>query len=273
MKILTRYALSGLRSLTVVLTIACAGVWRQAAAAEAKPVLLYSRYFNAKGETRYLPEGNYSDVLAKLRAEFDVRVHDQPLTSATLAGVQVVLISNPSDLAVGGNPAPPHVSAQDVSEFTRFVNGGGGVIIMGNQEDHNLETTDLNRLLGRFGLQFTNIYSDAKPLLLPKETPLLGGLTWGYYTGNLILVDKGHAAKPRGLIMNDLKQKPLKGVRDHEGVLLAVAEPGRGRVVLVTDSGWITNSAMDGTGVGDLVIKQQDNWEIFRRLAHWAAQR
>ena len=33
-------------------------VCRTAGAADAKkPVLLYSRYFNAKGETRYLPDG------------------------------------------------------------------------------------------------------------------------------------------------------------------------------------------------------------------------
>jgi hypothetical protein len=37
-------------------------------AADQTPVLLYSRYFNAKGETRYLPDGTYKDVLTRLRA-------------------------------------------------------------------------------------------------------------------------------------------------------------------------------------------------------------
>src|SRR4051812_29819081 len=78
-----------------------------------KPVLLYSRHYNAVGETRYLPEGNYKDILNRLGAEFDVRVHSQPLNAQTLAGVNVVLIANPSDKAAGTNPAPPHVSGAD----------------------------------------------------------------------------------------------------------------------------------------------------------------
>src|SRR5437879_4857957 len=68
-----------------------------------KPVFLYSRYFNALGEARYLPDGGYKAVLTRLRDEFDVRVHSEPLNEQTLAGVNVVLIANPSDQAVGTN--------------------------------------------------------------------------------------------------------------------------------------------------------------------------
>ena len=96
-------------------------------------------------------------------------------------------------------------------------------------------------------------------------------MRWAYYTGNLVLIDAYHPAKPRPIVLNDLGQKPAKGARDQNGVLLAVAEPGRGRVVVVTDSGWITDTAMDGRGIGDVAIREQDNWEIFRRLALWAA--
>src|SRR5436309_2100160 len=67
------------------------------AAAKTKPVLLYSRYFNAEGESRYLPEGNYKDVLDRLKADFTIRVHNNPLTPQTLADVKLVLIANPSD--------------------------------------------------------------------------------------------------------------------------------------------------------------------------------
>src|SRR5688572_2689599 len=56
---------------------------RAAEAAAKKPVLLYSRYFNAVGETRYLPDGSYKDVLEKLRADFEVRVHAEPLNRRT----------------------------------------------------------------------------------------------------------------------------------------------------------------------------------------------
>jgi len=238
-----------------------------------KPVLLYSRYYNAAGETRYLPDGTYQDVLARLSNEFDVRVHSQPLNAQTLTGVNVLLIANPSDKAVGTNQPPPHVTAADIGALTRYVEQGGGLIVMGNQENHNLEIVDLNKLLLRFGLQFTNLYTDVKKLELPRETPVIGGLRWGYYTGNSVLTTPDHPARPHPLVVNDLTQEPLNGSRDTPGALLAVAEPGRGRVAVVTDAGWISNDALSEKGIGGVAIKGQDNWEIFRRLALWAAGR
>ena len=237
----------------------------------AKPVLLHSRYYNAEGEARYLPDGTFKDVLGRLRQHFTIRVHRQPLTSETLADVKLLLIANPSDKGVSNNPAPPHVSSSDVKTLTHFVGRGGGLILMGNQENHNLEIEDINKLLANFGLRFTNLYTDAKQLVLPKSTPLIGGLRWAYYTGNQIRVEPGHSAKPRALVVNDLSQKPAKGARDEPGVLLATAEPGRGRVVVVTDAGWITDDALSGKGIGGVAITDQDNWEIFLRLARWAS--
>ena len=88
-----------------------------------------------------------------------------------------------------------------------------------------------------------------------------------------MLLENEHAAKPRGLVINDLSVKPAKGPRDQVGVLLAVAEPGQGRVIAVTDAGWVSDWAFDDRGVGGVALKGQDNWEIFRRLARWAVGR
>ena len=242
-------------------------------AADAKPVFLYSRYFNAQGEARYLPEGNYQELLQRLSKDFQISAHNKPLNAETLGGVNVVLIANPSDEAVGKNPPPHHVDADDIEELTKFVHNGGALIVMGNQEAHNLEVKDMNKLLKQFGLQFTNLYTDPKLLPLPKTTPIIGGLRWGYYTGNLVLMDQNHSAKPRALVMNDLNIAPAKGNRDQIGALLAISEPGKGRVIVVTDAGWLSDWAFDDTGVGGVALKGQDNWQIFDRLAHWAARK
>src|ERR1051326_1650049 len=212
----------------------------------AKPVLLYSRYLNAEGEARYLPDGNYKDVLERLSGDFQVRVHDKPFTPDALAEVTVLLIANPSDKAVGTHPPPHHLSSGDIEVLNRFVRRGGGLIMMENQENHNLEVEDTNKLLALFGIQATNLYTDAKQLVLPRETPIIGSLRWAYYTGNLLLLDRSHADHPRPLVTNDLEQKPVKGRRDQTGVLMASAEPGKGRVVVVTDSGWIADWAFNG---------------------------
>jgi hypothetical protein len=240
-------------------------------AGESKPVFLYSRYFNAPGEDRYSPEGNYKEVLDLLRKDFEVRVNDKPLDKENLKGVVVVLVANPSDKAVAGHPAPHHVDEKDIREITRFVQGGGGFIVMANQENHNLDIADMNKLIGRFGIQFTNLYTDAKKLVLPADVPIIGGLRWAYYTGNLLLLDKSNRAKPQAVVTNDLKQRPEKGPRDQAGVLMATASPGKGHVVVVTDSGWLCDWAFHDIGVGGVALKGQDNWEIFHRLALWSA--
>jgi hypothetical protein len=265
------YTMNRIKSLLVVAAISSLELGAAETLAADKPVLLYSRYVNAKGETRYLPEGTYQQVLRRLQMQFEVRANPDALSDASLAGVKVILIANPSDQAVGSNPPPHHFSAADIEVLTRYVRNGGGLIIMGNQENHNLEVEDTNKLLANFGLGFTNLYTDVKKLTLPRSTPVIGGLTWAYYTGNLLVLNTNHPAHPRALVINDLSQKPLNGPRDQAGALLAVAELGRGRVVVVTDAGWITNDVLADKGIGGVVITNHDNWEIFRRLARWAA--
>jgi hypothetical protein len=235
-----------------------------------KSVLLYSRYFNAAGENRYLPEGNFKEILTIARKDFGVIVDSEPLTAAKLRRVAVVLIANPSDKAVSNNPAPPHIGKKEAEVLTAFVKRGGGVIVMGNQENHNLETGELNEWIRTFGYEFKDSYTDAKQLVIPKEVPEIGGLRWAYYTGNL-LVPTDPKTKAAISVENDLNQKPVKGTRDQKGTLLAGVQFGKGRVVLVTDSGWLTTTALNGEGIGEVAIKEHDNAEIFRRLVKWAA--
>ncbi len=237
-----------------------------------KPVVLYSRAFNAVGEKRYEADGTFKDVLGQLARTFEVRVTDRPLDRALLQDVSVVVIANPSDKAAGTNPPPRHMLAVDILNLRQYLEKGGGLIVMGNQENHNLEIAHFNSLLASFGLQFTNVYTDAKKLVIPKTTPVIGGLRWAYYTGNQVLVKPDHRAKARSLVDNDLTQKPPKGPRDAAGSLLAIAEPGQGRVAVITDAGWLTNDALSGKGIGEVAIKEHDNLEIMRRLLNWTAR-
>jgi hypothetical protein len=240
-------------------------------AAEKKPVLLYSQYFNAKGENRYPSTGAYRDLMELLGQDFEVRVNADPITEKTLRDVKLLLVANPNDTAYGTNPPPHHIDQHDVQAITSFVRRGGGLMMFGNQENHNLEVKDANKLLAQFGIQATNLYTDAKKLVIPADVPVIGGLRWAYYTGNSLVLDEKHPAHPKALVRNDLTQKPAKGPRDQEGVLMASAAPGKGHVVIVTDAGWVTGPAFSGEGIGGVSIKEQDNKEIMRRIARWAA--
>lgn len=237
-----------------------------------KPVFLYSQYFNAPGENRYAADGNYSQILEALGKTYDVQVNERPLNKTTLSGTKVVLISNPNDKAHGTNASPHHIAGDDAINLYNWVQGGGGLILMGNQENHNLETRDVNQFLRLVGLKWSDHFTDAKRIVLPADLPLLGGLTWAYYTGNQIEVTPGHPSNARCLIENTTEQPTATGRRNTEGCLLAIAEVGKGRVVLVTDAGWIADWALNEQGVGGVSIRGQDNLEIFRRLTKWAAR-
>jgi len=251
------------------------GIWllgAQIAPAAELPVLLYSQRLNAPGENRYPADGNYRQAMEALREEFTVRTNAEPLNAKTLADVKVLLIANPNDLAHTTHPPPHHLSPDDAITLYNWIVGGGSMILMGNQENHNLETEDINRFLGLIGLKWVPKHTDAKKLTLSDDVALIGGLNWAYYTGNQIAIANNHPARPRALVLNDLDQRPVKGQRDEPGCLLALAEPGQGRVVLVTDAGWICNWAFDEQGVGGVAIAGQHNREILLRLARWTAR-
>lgn len=241
-----------------------------AGAAASKPGLLYSRHFNAKGETRYLPDGNYKEILDLARKDFAVVAHDRPLSRENLKNVKVVLIANPSASAISNFPPPNHIEGQQREVLNWFVENGGGLILMGNQEDHNLETNKVNAWIRNFGIQFQEKYTDAKQVVFPKTLPAIGGLRLAYYTGNL-LAPAGSGSHLVFGVTNNVADKPVKGTRNQEGLLLAGLRTGKGRIVLVTDAGWITTTALNGEGIGGVAIKEHDNGEIFLRLARWAA--
>jgi hypothetical protein len=242
---------------------------KEASDSSAKPVFLYSNYYNAEGENRYPADGVFSEFMDLVGQDFEVRVNADPLTAKTLSDVKVLLIANPNDKAVEGFPAPHHVTDADIKTLTTFVTNGGGLITTHNQENHNLETVQMNRLLGRFGLTITDDYTDAKAIRIPKEAPIIGGLLWAYIIGDSVQINSSHPAKPHSIVTNDLSQKPLKGERNAKGSLLAAAEPGKGRVLVITDSGWILNAVFHEEEAGGVVIKDHDNIEIARRLTRW----
>ena len=236
-----------------------------------KPVLLYSLHYNAPGENRYPPDGNYSEILKQFSEDFTVRVHAEPLNDRTLADVRLVLIANANAEPVPGNPPPNKVSDADIAALTRFVENGGGLIVMQNQEGHNVEYENMNRLLARFGMQTVEQYTDPKMIAIPGDHPFLGGLRWAYVVGNSVTINASHPARPRAIVANDPGQKLLGGTRDAPGILLAGAEPGKGHVLVVTDCGWIINGVFAGEAAAGVVFPDHDNREIARRLTRWAA--
>ncbi|HMO66165.1 MAG TPA: hypothetical protein PKE47_13240 [Verrucomicrobiota bacterium] len=260
-----------MKPLLLLLVLAASAV---AALAAARPVLWYCLHYQAPGENRYPADGAYSEAMKVLARDFEVRVSAARPSRATLRGVAVVLISNPNEAAHGTNRPPAHVGPEDGRALERFVRRGGGLVVFGNQENHNLETENLNRhLLGRFGLRFSDLgFQDGKRYTLPANAPFGAGLRWAYYIGNHVVFAADHPDAPRPVLMNDPDRPALNGPRNGPGTLLAVAMPGQGRVVVATDAGWLGNAALLDQGVGGgFVIRDHDNAALAREMFRWAA--
>lgn len=236
-----------------------------------RPVVWYCLRYQAPGENRYAPDGTYRDILQTLGQTFEVKVSAAEPTMESLRGVDVVLLANPNDQAFGTNAPPFHMTAKNIATWKQYIRRGGGLILMGNQDNHNLETIEVNQLLREFGMTFEPNYTDLKRLTIPVGVPALAGLRWAYYSGNQIRLIPDHSAHPRPWVTNDPAQPLLKGQRNAAGILMAGAQLGKGRVIVATDSGWISANALNGVGIGGYYISDHDNPEIIRRMLLWAA--
>jgi hypothetical protein len=125
--------------------------------------------------------------------------------------------------------------------------------------------------LAEFGMKWEERYTDIKGLALAPSVPVIGGLKWGYYAGNTLVLSAEHPARPQAWVPNDLKVLPLNSSRNEPGVLLAAATLGQGRFIAVTDAGWIGNPVLEGKGIAGVVVLGDNNVEIFQRLIAWSA--
>lgn len=259
--------------LFVLLLAVVPGLGSRAAPAASRPVLWYCLHYQAPGENRYPPDGAYSEAMALLGRDFEVRVSAARPGREMLHDVAVLLLANPNDTAHGTNPPPVHVGRADGRALERFVRQGGGLVVFGNQENHNLEVTDLSRhLLRRFGLELANLgYQDGKLYTLPADAPFGAGLRWAFYMGNHVAFTGRARDQARTVVANDPATPALNGPRNGPGTLLAVARPGRGRVVVATDAGWLGNAALKDLGLPNgFVIRGHDNAELARQMFRWA---
>lgn len=244
-----------------------------------RPRWLYTLAYHAEGDPRYLPDGDYQELFRRLSVDFEVETTKARPTPAGLRDVSVLFIASPNDKAVGNGPPPGHVSADDARAILDFVRAGGGLVLLHNQDagDHNVEIDDLNQLMMPVGLRFTRVLVPFKGLTFGAQLPLVGGQRWAFYAGCGLERFAAPGVTTSLFVENDLTQRPLRPKdTDVRSGMLAANLLGEGRVVVATDSGWATGWAFDETGVGVSatapLIKGQDNWEIFHRLARWAAK-
>ena len=191
------------------------------------------------------------------------------LTAELLTQTDVLVIAHPSapkwERTVD-SPQPPRFSADELDAVEAWVRAGGGLVVLGECEEDMYET-NLNDLLGRFGLQLEN--ETVSDYVRFHQAP-----TW-------VLADLDHAATPgvdvlarvdeacfyrAGSLSSGNGARIVARSSEHAepaaAPLLAVSEPGDGRVVVAADSDLF----------GDDCIGELDHTALWLNLLYWAGQ-
>ncbi|HEY0344366.1 MAG TPA: DUF6421 family protein [Solirubrobacteraceae bacterium] len=215
-------------------------------------------------------DSSYALAAAALRArDLSAVAHlDGPLDGDALRDADVLVLAHPSDphwerTVPGGSPL---LSDAELDAIESFVRGGGGLIVLG-EEEHDKYANNLNALVERFGIRIANDalsdyeHHDRAPHWVLGElaagtrvdgVDLLAGVGSAcFYRAGRLELRNGAAALARA----------SASASTPGATLLAATEHGAGRVVVAADSDLF----------GDDCLAQHDHEALWCNLVHWAA--
>ena len=220
-----------LNRIRITTLLACA--FAPLASLPAQAVVALDGYHNNEGplpghyQWADTTNGGFSRLAAGFREhDVEVRTVRTRLDAAALAGITLLIIVDPD--TPEETPDPKYIEDAEIDALAKWVSEGGRLVLLGNDKGH-AEFTHLNRLAGRFGIQF-----------LEETYPRM--------TGKAILTTTGSDAIFAGGLKAYLVEvaplklaPPARALLTHDGTdLMALADVGRGKVFALGDP-WLYN--------------------------------
>jgi hypothetical protein len=217
-------------------------------------------------------DASYARAAATLaERDFTVRANDeQALSAETLAGVDVLVLAHPSDpkWERTTGTGSPRLSDAELDAIEAWVDGGGGLIVLGETEQDKYGN-NVNELLARFGLELQNDTVQDYEHSTGAPTWILASLGAGARgrDGDLLARVREACFYRATTISSSNGARVL--ARTHESAsspgaaLLVAAEHGQGRVVVLADSDLF----------GDDCIGELDHQALWINIAYWATAR
>jgi hypothetical protein len=211
--------------------------------------------------------------------DFEVTAHtDGPLITDSLGAAHVLVIAHPSEPKWEAtlNGGDPRLSETELNEIVRFVERGGGLIVLGETEQDKYGN-NLNDLLDRFGLRienatvqdYTHHHGDAPSWVLADlDRSTAPPVTSNGVSADLLARVNQACFYRAGTLALGLENGARAIARTHDTAssphapLAAVTTYGDGRVVVLADSDLF----------GDDCISDLDHEALWLNLVYWAAQ-
>lgn len=155
-------------------------------------------------------------------------------TAENLRKASVYIIVDPDH--VKDNPQPNYMTAEYATVISNWVKAGGVLLLMGN-DSANCELKQFNLLAGKFGISFTDISRN-----MVKDDV--------FSMGEINVTGQNSVFKQRRMFLKEISALTVKApakavIEDKEGVVMAVAAYGKGKVLVVGDP-WLYNEYVDG---------------------------
>jgi hypothetical protein len=215
-------------------------------------------------------DASYARAAAALAdRDFTVQANiGDPLSAATLAGCDVLVLAHPSDpkWERTTGTGSPRLTAEELDAIEAWVNDGGGLIVLGETEQDKYGN-NLNELLARFGLKLENDtvqdyeHSTGAPTWILSE---LGAGARGRDGDVLARVREACFYRAATISSSNgarVLARTHRSASTPGAALLVASEHGRGRIVVLADSDLF----------GDDCIGELDHRALWENIAYWAA--
>jgi hypothetical protein len=211
-----------------------------------------------------------AEILAS--RDFEVLYNATGTLTAQLGDTDLLVIPHPSDpkWEATTNGGSPRFSEHELDAIERFVSEGGGLLVLAETE-HDKYGSNLNDLLDRFGVhvktstvQDYQHHRDAPSWVLadlsrPDAAPAGAGADLLSRVHEACFYRAGTLSATNGA---RVIARTHSTASEPDAPLLAVAQHGSGRVVVLADSDLF----------GDDCIDALDHRELWLNLAYWAAE-
>jgi len=184
---------------------------------------------------------SFDPVFAALEEKYAIYIHEEPFSKSALKKADGVVIINPDSPVL--TPTVPVLTDEEIDNLTQFVRQGGSLMLLINSSGHKTEKFEdvkLRKLVNGFGLDWNLDDTHYSDIALGKNHPYFYDVPVFHYGAGCTIKIADSAEDPE--VLMHVYSDPRYTERSVDGPGIVMVRPGKGKVILVGDTGsWGAN--------------------------------